>query len=95
MATKNIISPEREENQQPPATPARRILNQLFTAVSTPFTAIRNQLQPQEVTIRELEAGLNINHSTSTPDVCQVEETRTKKGLLESPKSILFTIEKR
>ena len=71
MATKNIIGPEREENQQPPATPTRCVLNQLFAAASTPFTAIRNQFQPQEVPIRELEAELEINHSpsdiTSTP----------------------------
>ena len=71
MANENIIGPEREENQQPPATPARRVLNQLFAAASTPFTTIPNQLQPQEVTIRELERELNINHSpsgiTSTP----------------------------
>ena len=32
MATKNIIGPEREENQQPPATPTCRVLNQLFAA---------------------------------------------------------------
>ena len=69
MANENIIGPEREENQQPPATPARRVLNQLFVAALTPFTAIHNQLQPQEVIIRDLERELNINHSdiTSTP----------------------------
>ena len=37
----------------------------------TPFTAFRNQFQPQEVAIYELEAELDINHSpsdiTSTP----------------------------
>ena len=71
MAIKNIFGPERRENQEPPATPARRVLNQLFVAASTLFTAIRNQLKLQEVTIRELQAELNINHSpndiTSTP----------------------------
>ena len=40
MANENIIGPELEENQQePPATPARRLLSQIFATASTPFTA--------------------------------------------------------
>ena len=47
MVTENIIGPKREENQQPPpATPTRRVLNQIFLAASTPYNAIRNQIQP-------------------------------------------------
>ena len=71
MANENIISPELEENQTSPATPARHILNQFFEAASTPFTAIHNQLLPQEVIFRDLERELDVNHSpsgiTSTP----------------------------
>ena len=73
MATKNIIGPEREENQQPPpATPTCRVLNHIFLVASTPYNIIHNQFQPQEVAICELESELNINNSpsdiTSTPN---------------------------
>ena len=58
MATKNIIGPEREENQQqqPPATPTRcaaptrPILTRIFDTVSSialaPYNPLRRQLQP-------------------------------------------------
>ena len=70
MATKNIIGPELEENQQePPATPACRIPSQILATASTPFTAIRNQLLPQDVIIRDLERELNINQSPAPSDL--------------------------
>ena len=70
MATKNSIGPECEENQQePPATQTRCTLTRIFDAVSsaalTPYNTLCRQLQPQEATIRELEAKLNINNSPS------------------------------
>ena len=72
MATKYIIGPEREENQQPPATPTRCAINQIFSIALTHYNAIRRQFQPYEVAIRELESELNINNSpsniTSTPN---------------------------
>ena len=65
MANENIIGPKLEENQQPPATPARRILNQFFAAAATSFTIIHNQLLPQYVIICNLERKLDVNHSPS------------------------------
>ena len=83
MATKNIISPEREENQQPSATLTRCVLNQIFLAASIPYNAIRNQFKPKEVAIRELEAELDINHSpsdiTSNPSDCEPHPGSTSK----------------
>ena len=72
MAIKNIIGPEREENQHPlPATSTRCVLHQIFLTALTTYKAIRNQFQPQKVAIRELESKLTINNSpsyiTSTP----------------------------
>ena len=70
MATKNIIGPELDENQQhqPPATPTRCVLTRIFETVSsialTPFNILCRQLQPQEA-ICELEIELNINNSPS------------------------------
>ena len=65
MTTENIIRPEREDNQQPPVTPTRCVLNHIFAAALTSFTAICNQFQPQEVVIRDFEAELDINNSSS------------------------------
>ena len=76
MATENIIGPELEENQQPPATPARCILNQFFATASTPFTAIRNQLLSQDVIIRNLERELDINHSPAPSDITSTPSDR-------------------
>ena len=84
MAIENIIGPELEENQQPPATPACRMFNQFFAAALTTFTAIRNQLQPQDVIIRDLERDLYINHSpsdiTSTPSDCELHIGSSSEG---------------
>ena len=65
MTTENISRPEREDNQQPPVTPTRCVLNHIFAAALTSFTAICNQFQPQEVVIRDFEAELDINNSSS------------------------------
>ena len=76
MANTNIIGPELEENQQPPTTPARCILNQFFASASTPFTAICNQLLPQDVLIRYLERELDINHSPIPSDITSTPSDR-------------------
>ena len=66
----NIIGPKLEENQQqqPPATPSRCALTQIFETVSVtvlvPFNALWRQIQPQEI-ICELGIELNINKSPS------------------------------
>ena len=85
MATKNIIGPEREENQQPPlTTPTRCVLNQIFSTALTPYNAIHNQLQPQEVAICELKSELNINNSpsdiTSTPSDRELHLGSSNRG---------------
>ena len=84
MATKNSIGPELEENQQEPtATPACHLLSQIFATALTPFTAICNQLLPQDIIICNLERELDINQSPAHIDITSTpsdREPRTGEG---------------